>query len=178
MEILESQEDDIDSVYQVEKEAFGTEIEANLTMDLMKDISAKPYLSLIAIEEEETIGHALFTKGKLDPERSDVFISILGPLAVHPDYQKIGVGKKLVKTGLDVLKERGIDLVFVSGHPNYYPKFGFSPAGKNGFDAPYPIPDAQADAWMVLELKPGLIGNISGTILCAEALDKPEFWID
>jgi predicted N-acetyltransferase YhbS len=69
-------------------------------------------------------------------------------------------------------------MVFVAGHPEYYPKFGFSPAAKKGFDAPYTIPDKDAEAWMVIELKSGLFGNISGKIICADALDKPEYWRD
>jgi putative acetyltransferase len=178
MEIRESHESDNDMVFEVEKNAFGTEIEANLTMELLKDKSAEPYLSLIAVEGEKTIGHILFTNAKIDSEHRDISINILGPLAIEPKYQRKGVGGKLIETGLKILRERGIDLVFVSGHPEYYPKFGFSPAGERGFDAPYPIPEVQADTWMVIELKPGLLGNISGTILCADPLDKPEYWRD
>ena len=50
--------------------------------------------------------------------------------------------------GLKQLAESGVDLVFVLGHPGYYPKFGFRPAGALGFEAPYPIPSGtQMPGW-------------------------------
>jgi putative acetyltransferase len=67
-------------------------------------------------------------------------------------------------------------LVFVLGHPDYYPRHGFEPAGPQGLDAPYPIPAAHEDAWMVLALRPGVIGKLRGRVVCADALDKPEYW--
>jgi putative acetyltransferase len=58
----------------------------------------------------------------------------------------------------------------------YYPRFGFKPAGSLGFEAPYPIPDEHANAWMVQELHPGVIGNVSGNLICADVLNQPEHW--
>ena len=66
--------------------------------------------------------------------------------------------------------------MFVLGHPEYYPRYGFVSAGKLGFEATYPIPEKVADAWMVQELQPGIIGKIKGKVLCAKALDAPEYW--
>ena len=47
------------------------------------------------------------------------------------------------------MAESGVELVFVLGHPDYYPRHGFKPAGALGFEAPYPIPDKNVNAWMV-----------------------------
>ena len=41
---------------------------------------------------------------------------------------------------------------------------------------PYPIPPEHAEAWMVQQLRPGVIGRASGTVRCADMLDKPEHW--
>jgi putative acetyltransferase len=71
---------------------------------------------------------------------------------------------------------KGVELVFVLGHPGYYPRHGFTPAGVLGFHAPYPIPEKNADAWMVQELHPGVIGRARGKILCADAINRPEYW--
>ncbi|CQR70354.1 hypothetical protein SpAn4DRAFT_1323 [Sporomusa ovata] len=35
----------------------------------------------------------------------------------------------------------------------------FLVTGKHGFDDPYPIPDEHANAWMVQELRSGLMQN-------------------
>jgi putative acetyltransferase len=66
--------------------------------------------------------------------------------------------------------------VFVLGHPEYYPRFGFRPAGALGMDAPYPIPERHADAWMVQALRPGLLGQVRGTVRCADTLNDPRHW--
>jgi putative acetyltransferase len=101
---------------------------------------------------------------------------ILAPLAILSNAQGKGIGGKLIEEGLSQLFESTVDLVFVLGHPEYYPRFGFEPAGVRGFEAPYPIPDKDASAWMVHELRPGVIGSLSGKIICAEMLYKPEHW--
>ena len=101
---------------------------------------------------------------------------ILAPLAVIPDKQSRGVGGRLIREGLRLLSESGVELVFVLGHPEYYPRHGFKPAGALGFEAPYSIPDEHADAWMVQELCPGVIGRVSGKVMCADVLNQPEHW--
>ena len=38
-------------------------------------------------------------------------------------------------------QKRDVELVFVLGHPEYYPRYGFTPAGEQGFEAPNSIPE-------------------------------------
>jgi len=97
-------------------------------------------------------------------------------LAIVPDAQKQGIGGKLIEQGLEFLSKSRVDLVFVLGHPEFYPRYGFKPAGRLDFEAPYPIPDEHADAWMVQALKSDVIGAVSGKVGCADALNKPEHW--
>ncbi len=167
---------DLENVLRVESSAFGTKVESELVEKLLKDPTAAPLISLLAHQNDMAIGHILMTSAGLDSVKPLVSAMILGPLAVIPDKQKMGVGIALVRAAIDEAALRGIDLIFVLGHPNYYPRFGFAPAGRRGFDAPYPIPPKNAPAWMVKELRPGLIGQVRGTVKCAESLDKPEFW--
>ena len=71
------------------------------------------------------------------------------------------------------LKKSGTELVFVLGHPNYYPRCGFIPAGAQGFEAPYHIPEEYAEAWMIQELNGDVINNNSGKVQCSKVLDEP-----
>ncbi len=176
MDIREATEADLSKVLFVEQAAFGHEEEANLVKDLLSDASANPSLSLLAFADNQAIGHILFTAARLQGTQSDVSISLLAPLAVLPDYQRQGVGGQLIKEGLARLSAAHVDLVFVLGHPDYYPRYGFNPAGVQGFQAPYPIPKQDAGAWMVQELSAGAIDSVSGTIQCAKMLDKAEYW--
>jgi putative acetyltransferase len=90
--------------------------------------------------------------------------------------QKEALGSKLIQEGLELLSKSGVELVFVLGYPDYYSRHQFTPAGIHGLEAPYPIPEKNADAWMVRQLHPGLIGKIKGKVQCANALNKPEYW--
>lgn len=176
MIIRETTSSDLDDVLAVESAAFGSDNEAELVRDLTDDPSAKPLVSLLAFEEGRAVGHILFTSARLAHSASSPAISILAPLAVVPGAQRKGIGGKLIESGLSILSKSDVKLVFVLGHPEYYPKYGFNPAGCQGFEAPYPIPDEHADAWMVQALKPGVIGNVQGKVKCADALNKPELW--
>ena len=175
MIIRKALDTDFDDIYSVECDAFGEEDEAILVRDLIADPSAAPALSLLAFYGERAIGHILFTKLSIEPE-TPLSLYILAPLAVIPEFQKQGIGGKLVEEGLRHLKEMEVDLVFVLGHPDYYPHHGFAPAGKQGFEAPYPIPEIHAGAWMVQELRDDVIGTFSGKIRCADTMMRPEYW--
>jgi predicted N-acetyltransferase YhbS len=153
----------------------GKEI-ADLIIELLKDPSAQPLLSLVATTDDSVVGHILFTNARIEHPQRVVSSAILAPLAVHPDYQNQGIGGQLIKQGLKRLKAAGVELVFVLGHPGYYPKHGFLAAGIIGFDAPFPIPPENSGAWMVQQLCPGIIGHIRGQVVCAETLNDPKHW--
>ncbi|WP_295400574.1 N-acetyltransferase [uncultured Thiocystis sp.] len=154
---------------------------AQLTVDLLADASAQPLLSLVATTQRTDIGdpllgYILFTHARIERASRNVSAALLAPLAVHPDVQSQGIGGRLIADGLARLTAAGVDLVFVLGHPDYYPRYGFVPAGSLGFDAPYPIPPEHANAWMVQALRPGFLGHMRGQIACAHALDELRHW--
>lgn len=156
-------------------EMQGQEI-GNLITDLLEDPSAQPLLSLVVTADGKVIGHILLSNSRINHSQRIVSSAILAPLSVHPAYQNQGIGGRLIREGLTQLKAACVELVFVLGHPGYYPKYGFSAAGTKGFDAPYPIPPENSGAWMVQELYPGVIGQVSGRVICADALNDPKHW--
>jgi len=102
---------------------------------------------------------------------------LLAPLAVIPEFQRRGVGTLLMREALGRARARDTALIFVLGHPGYYPRAGFrNGAGAFGFEAPYPIPEKDKAAWMVAELLSGTIGRVRGKVRVADALMKPEYW--
>lgn len=178
IQIRETNNDDFKDIMIVEEQAFGFVKEAELTASLLNDETAKPFLSLLAFHNDKAVGHILFTRIYFNKmNSSQLLIHILAPLAIIPDYQKQGIGGLLIEEGLKRLKEMGSKMVFVLGHMEYYPKFGFIPdAKKLGFSAPFPIPEKYANAWMVQSLIPeGFVIN-SGKVICANELNKPEHW--
>lgn len=178
MKIIEARSSDLRALLEVEKQAFGEDegpVIVELVKALLDDPTAKPFLSLVALDDQGVVGHVLFTKAQI-AENEDVPVSLLAPIAVAPDLQRKGIGGRLIAEGLRLLTERGIALVFVLGHPEYYPRHGFKPAGLFGFQAPYPIPAEAADAWMVLALNPGALDRAKGRVLCADKLARPQYW--
>ena len=168
---------DYSKIIDIEKTAFDGDEVAELTVQLLNDKSAKPYLSLLAYYKKEAVGHILFTKSSIKNTTLPPKAYILAPLAIMPEYQNQGVGGKLINEGFNRLIFWGVDIVFVLGHIEYYPKFGFiKNAKKLGFPAPYTIPDKVADAWMVKSLTSQNINISKGQVVCADAMNKPEHW--
>jgi putative acetyltransferase len=50
----------------------------------------------------------------------------LAPVAVHPDFQRRGIGSELIKSTLN-LPPISASAIFVFGDPSYYEQFGFTP---------------------------------------------------
>ena len=175
--IRESLKADCDLVMEVEEAAFGQNKEARLTAALLKDSTAKPMLSLLALHHNRAIGHILFTRVYINKRDEQPLLHILAPMAVIPEYQKKGIGSKLIHKGVKRLRDMGSEMIFVLGHTDYYPKFGFIPdAKKLGYPAPYPIPEEFAGAWMVQSLNPDGFVLDKGQVLCARELNKEEYW--
>ena len=80
-------------------------------------------LSLVAEVEGRVVGHIAFSPVTMSDGTKGWYG--LGPVSVHPDFQREGIGKALIQTGLlrlKNLKAKGCCLV---GHPQYYRQFGF-----------------------------------------------------
>jgi putative acetyltransferase len=174
VQIVEASAADLENVLLVERLAFGEDEVAGLVRELVDDPSARPLISLLAWDGERPVGHVMFTAARLDDASRDVSISILAPLAVVPEAQRAGVGGRLIEEGIQQLSESGVELVFVLGHPGYYPRHGFEPAIRLGLLAQYPI--SPEEAWMVRALRPGVVGQVRGTVVAADAMNRPEYW--
>lgn len=179
MKIRNSYKSDRLEIEKIHTAAFGKEKGpeiAELVNGLFDDKTAEPILSLVAVKNKKIVGHILFTKVNILHTPVSISAQILAPLAVLPEVQAKGVGGLLIKEGLDRLKKADVELVFVLGHPDYYPRSGFTPAGELGFKAPYHIPNEHAGAWMVIELSSGIVGKANGTVECSDVLNQPQHW--
>jgi putative acetyltransferase len=141
--------------------AFGQKQEGILVEKLRKKALFDPRLSLVAMEGDHMVGHILFFPVTIDSEDNSAETLSLGPMSVHPDFQRSGIGKMLVRSGLDVAKRLGYRSVVVLGHPEYYPKFGFIKASLYNIKDPF---DAPGEAMMAIELDAGSLGFGGGVI--------------
>lgn len=173
MHIREAVAPDTPSILNVHANAFGDEgvTITELIAALLHDPTAQPLLSLVAEDRTEVIGHILFSAVHIRGAES-LSARILAPLAVAPSHQRSGIGRQLVTAGLDALRARGVDAVFVLGDPAYYTRFGFS--RQHRVQAPYPL--RYPEAWMALCLRTEDVTALGEELICADALNRAELW--
>ena len=147
------------AIHALEAAAFAQPAEAEL-VDALRRAGATPLVSLVADDAGSIVGHALFSPVTLDRHPA-VGLMGLGPMAVAPERQRSGIGTALVSEGLATCALGGIAAVVVLGHPAYYPRFGFVPASRFGIRSEYDAPD---DAFMAIELIPGALAAVTGTV--------------
>jgi putative acetyltransferase len=148
---------DQEAVFEVNAQAFETPAEAKL-VDALRP-AVKPLISLVAVHKKETVvGHILFTPVRVGAAGKAM---ALGPMAVRPDFQRKGIGSRLVRAGLDACRHRGHGVVFVLGHADFYPRFGFQPAASLGFR----YGSSELDRYfMVAELTSKALKGLAGSV--------------
>lgn len=80
-------------------------------------------ISRVAKVDENIVGHVAISPVTLSSDTTGWFG--LGPVSVLPEFQRCGVGSKLVKSSLSSLEAMGASGCVVLGDPGYYGRFGF-----------------------------------------------------
>jgi putative acetyltransferase len=142
-------------IHSINKTAFGSQDEADLVDELRAEGAV--LVSLVAEIQEQIVGHILFSRMSIETTGGPVQAAALAPMAVLPEHQRRGIGGRLVRHGLNLLRDQGEQIVIVVGHPNYYPRFGFS--SQKALKGPFP-----QDAFMAMELSPGALEGVRGTV--------------
>ena len=102
------------------------------------------------------VGHILFTKLKVGQTTQ----LALAPLAVHPDFQRQGIGGALIEEGHRIAAQLGYDYSILLGHPTYYPRFGYQPASRFGIQSPFDVPDENYMAFDLSGRHPQMSGQV------------------
>jgi putative acetyltransferase len=166
MLIRAENENDRDAVFAVNLSAFETPSEATLVDGLREH--AQPVLSLVAEENGNVVGHIMFSPVFLSGN-PDLKVMGLAPMAVAPEHQRKGIGSALVRAGLEQCRQLGFVAVVVLGHPEYYPRFGFSPSSRFGIDSDYEVPE---EVFMAVELEPEALSGKTGRVKYHHAFSK------
>jgi len=80
-------------------------------------------VSLVAVVDGELAGHIAVSPVSITDGTPEWFG--LGPLSVLPTHQGRGIGSRLTREALRLLRERGARGCVVLGEPAYYGRFGF-----------------------------------------------------
>jgi putative acetyltransferase len=80
-------------------------------------------VSLVADAEGTVIGHVAVSPVSISDGAPGWFG--LGPISVMPEHQRRGVGSRLTREALRILREHGAAGCVLLGEPEYYSRFGF-----------------------------------------------------
>jgi len=151
---------DVVAIRAIAEAAFLQSAEAQLVDDLRD--AGDSVFSLVAVEGETVIGHAMFSRLKAP------FPALaLAPVAVRPERQRMGVGSRLIREGIARSEAAGWSGIFVLGDPVFYRRFGFDVGKASGFISPYAGPH-----WMALPLGRNELPTDAGSIQHAPAFAK------
>jgi putative acetyltransferase len=145
------------AVHSINEAAFGRPDEANLVDSLRSE--GVILASVVAELEKRIVGHMLFSRMSIETDGGSISAAALAPMAVLPKHQRQGIGGRLIRHSLDLLRGRGEHIVIVLGHPSYYPRFGFSSGKARSLESSFP-----SDAFMAMELSPGALDGIRGKV--------------
>jgi putative acetyltransferase len=171
-EIRPERPEDKAAIWEINRLAFGGEAEPNLVDKIRNSTGYIPQLSLVAVRQGRVVGHILFSliEIRLDARTDPPMPALaLAPMAVHPDFQSQGIGSALVRKGLEICRDLGHVAVVVIGHPDYYPRFGFTSARSKGLEALFPVPD---EAFLAIELMPGSLHGVKGSVVYPPAFEE------
>ncbi len=149
------------------------EVVANLALKLLSEITIPETFALVAEMDDNVIGHIAFSPVTQE-NISNCLAYILAPLAVSPEFQKQGIGTRLMESGINHLFSVGVNILFVYGDPQYYGRFGFNADLAARYIPPYELEyDFGWQAMYLTEIK-----DIHSTIelTCVESLMNPQLW--
>lgn len=145
-DIRESRPEDLGEIDALYEAAFPDEELIPLVRDLLEQEDGVE--SLVAVRNGTVAGHIAFTICAVEgaPEK----VALLAPLAVLPAFRKHGIGRALIRAGIDRVQETGVARICVLGDPAWYGPFGFE--REDGIGPPYPLPPDWRDAWQSMAL--------------------------
>ena len=101
----------------------------------------EPYrgLSLVARDQGRLVGSIQYWPCELWDGAQAHLLTLLGPVAVAPDLQRTGLGKRLMDASLEIADAGGHEAMLLIGDPEYYGRFGFVAEPTAGWTVPGPV---------------------------------------
>jgi predicted N-acetyltransferase YhbS len=128
-----------------------------------------PELDFVVEQNGEIIGNIMYSKcAVIRPDGTETEALVFGPVSVKPELHRQGVGAMLIEHSLRRARKLGYKAVLITGHPDYYRRFGFVPASAYGIST---LDSKSFDAFMALELDEGYLGMDGGRWRCCKAFD-------
>lgn len=167
--------EDYETIRRLVGAAFGSDVEADLVDRIRVSPEYVAEMALVAVMEGHPVGHVMVSGAVLRHREGERAISMLSPLAVHPEHQRRGIGAALVEAVLGVADALGEPLVILEGDPAYYSRFGFEHALPRGIEIDLPdwAPPEAAQVKLLAAFDPS-DPTLRGTVVYPPAFDGVE----
>ena len=156
--IRETQESDLEEVFNLIHSSFSNKAESDLVKQLISD--GDVLINLVVESSDTIIGNVVVSQITMEPDIG-LFCGGVAPLSVLPDQQSSGVGSRLMEEVINESRKLGIDALFLLGDPNYYKRFGFTVSKLKN--------DYSLEHFQELELTEGCLAKIKSKVTYANA---------
>jgi putative acetyltransferase len=167
---------DRESIREVHLRAFSeneNQAVSTLAVNLLNEDTNLVTFALLAEADGMIAGHIAFSPVTAD-DNEKWRGYILAPLGVKPEFQKRQIGAKLVESGLDRLRTKGVSILFVYGDPKYYGRFGFETDAASGYSPPYEL--QYPFGWQAIKLNEAGLSESAVSLSCVASLRDRELW--
>lgn len=144
-----------------ENEEHTDHREQFLVERLRKSDAFIPELSLVAEIDNEIVGHILLTKIQIENKTQSFESLALAPVSVKPEFQRKGIGSKLIIESHAIAKRLGYQSIVVLGHEKYYPRFGYEWTSKYYIEMPFEVPKENC---MIISLSENGLHGVNGKV--------------
>ncbi len=148
---------DRDAIDILHAETFGPGRFARTAFRLREGVPPIAELGLVARIDGRPVGSVRFTAISIGATPA----LLLGPLAVLPAHKNVGIGRALVRHGLDAAKGRAEAAVLLVGDLPYYSPLGFFRAPAGSITLPGPVDPARI---LVAPLHEGALEGLEGKV--------------
>ena len=160
--------EDYREVEQLVREAFWNVyrpgcLEHYVLNQLRNDPAFVPELDLVLEKDGRIVGQTMFMHAVIHADNgSKIPIMTMGPICIHPDLQRKGLGKYLLDYALEKAAALGCGALCFEGDIHFYGRSGFSYGSCFGLRYHGLPEDADASFFLCRELIPGYLDGITG----------------
>ncbi|MEX0366681.1 MAG: GNAT family N-acetyltransferase [Ruegeria sp.] len=143
-----------------------------LVTDMFATVNDPDMFVFSALHDGAIVGTIIFTRLAYPQDDRNVFL--LAPVAVAAHQQGKGIGQKLLRHGLNSLRQQCVDAALTYGDINFYSKVGFNQITE--VDAQAPLLLQYPQGWLGQSLTDRPLDPLKGPSRCVDALNSPDYW--
>lgn len=159
---------DYDTVEHLTREAFWNVYRPGCTEHyvvhvLRNDPAFVPELDLVMERNGQLIGHVMYMRAKITADDGrELPVMTFGPISIHPDFQRRGLGKRLLDKSMERAGELGTGALCIEGNIAFYGKSGFVVAGTRGIRYHGEPEQEIVPNFLLKELRAGFLDGVTG----------------